>query len=72
MDRGPHFVVIACDKREALAQGSASDVRQKWIASRRLSSGGASRRPVGSQYRFQLIMMTFNLEFPLISLHPSP
>ena len=47
--------VIACDKREAFAQGSDSDeaihafLAARWIASRSLSSGGALRRHVGSQ-----------------------
>jgi len=47
--------VIACDKREAFAQGSESDeaihsfLARCWIASRSLSSGDASRRPVGSR-----------------------
>jgi hypothetical protein len=45
--------VIACDKREAFAQGSESDeaIRSSlyvdpWIASRSLSSGAHSRDPV--------------------------
>jgi hypothetical protein len=50
-----YLVVIACDKREAFAQGSAATKqsigshKESWIASRSLSSGGASRRPVGPQ-----------------------
>jgi hypothetical protein len=61
------MLVIACDKREAFAQGSNSDdlsaeaqrakaeaihasaLADRRIASRNLSSGGALRRPVGSQ-----------------------
>jgi hypothetical protein len=56
------ILVIACDKREAFAQGSACDeaiqltyllyflsLQESWIASLSLSSGGALRRPVGSQ-----------------------
>jgi hypothetical protein len=44
--------VIACDKREAFAQGSVSDEaihssqRHFWIASRSLSSGAHSRDPL--------------------------
>jgi hypothetical protein len=40
--------VIACDKREAFAQGSASDdaIQFFWIASRSLSSGAHSRDPL--------------------------
>jgi hypothetical protein len=47
--------VIACDKREASVQGSeaakqsTSPYNGWWIVSLSLSSGGASRRPVGSQ-----------------------
>jgi hypothetical protein len=51
-----HLAVIACDKREAFAQGSEATKQSilavfvaAWIASRSLSSGGALRRPVGSQ-----------------------
>jgi hypothetical protein len=48
-----YLVVIACDKREAFAQGSDSDeaihsffCAAKWIASRSLSSGAHSRDPL--------------------------
>ena len=52
---GAASAVIACDKREAFAQGSAATKQSiypraaTWIASRSLSSGGATRRPGGSQ-----------------------
>jgi len=46
------FHVIACDKREAFAQGSDNDeaihssAKKVWIASRSLSSGAHSRDPL--------------------------
>jgi hypothetical protein len=48
------LTVIACDKREAFAQGSTCDEaiqlpvspRERWIASRSLSSGAHSRDPL--------------------------
>jgi hypothetical protein len=45
-------IVIACDKREAFAQGSEATKQSilpravKWIASRSLSSGAHSRDPL--------------------------
>jgi len=54
-ERNAANVVIACDKREAFAQGSkatkqSSFLREKsWIASAEFIIGRAFARPVGSQ-----------------------
>jgi hypothetical protein len=60
--------VIACDKREAFAQGSNATKQStlflcvaKWIASRSLSSG-AFARPVGPQgQKYNFGISEFNL-----------
>jgi len=54
LERSPLFVVIACDKREAFAQGSASDetIQSRYQALDCFAEpviGRAFARPVGSQ-----------------------